>query len=66
MAGATKIYIVWDDNRWDVTYWSTEELAKRECERVIDAMYGGDRELMGDLVGYEEHELDAWSFIDEL
>lgn len=64
MAGATKVYVVWEDNHGDVTYWSTEELAKRECERIVDEMYDGDRSLMGGPVGYDEHELDAWSFVD--
>lgn len=59
-----KVYVVWEECHGDVTYWSDEELAKRECERIIDGMYGGDRSLMGGMVGIDEHELDAWSFVD--
>lgn len=57
-----KVYVVWEECHGDVTYWSAEELARRECERILDCMYDGDRSLMGSMVGVDEHEIDGESF----
>lgn len=57
-----KVYVVWEDCHGDVTYWSDEELAKSECERILDYMYEGDRSLMDSMVGIDEHEVDGESF----
>lgn len=58
-----KVYVVWEECHGDVTYWSDEELAKRECGRILDGIYGGDRSLMDAMVGIDEHEIDGESFV---
>lgn len=55
-------YRVWEDNHGDVSYWSSEELAKAECLAIANSMYDGDESVIGELVGYEPIVTDGWSF----
>lgn len=39
-----QLFIVWEDNHGDVSYWTNEEDAKREYKKILHDMYS-DKEL---------------------
>lgn len=54
----TTLYIVWEDNHGDVSYWLSLTEADKEASKIIADMYDGDDSVRGELVGVREVDLN--------